>query len=138
MKQLLIFALLTFSSVALAKFDTASIDHVELDKANMNIKMVVALGAPCDQVALPQVVQDEQNPTVFKILAQVTHITSGACIDMTAHKVKTVSLPALMEVADAKLQKLATYTFRFEGSETVLYIPGDRLMTSIQPEFAAE
>jgi hypothetical protein len=139
MKQLLIFALLTFSSAALADtFSDAKIDSVKLDKNKMNIDLFVELGEPCDQIALPQVIQDEHNPTVFKIQAQVREPSSGECIEMISHKHKIVSLPALLEASSAKLQKLATYTFRFEGTDTVIYVPGDSLMTSIQPDFQTE
>ena len=137
MKHILIATIAIFSSVTFADtFPNAQIDGVVLNPKNMHVIMRVRTASVCDQVALPQLIQDANNPTVFKVQA-IAHKAAGVCISMI-EKFSEVSLPALMEVSSVKLSKLANYTFEFEGTDQTLIVPGDHLMTSIQPEFQNE
>jgi hypothetical protein len=137
MKNIIMIGLLALSSTAFADtFSNATIDSVMLDKS-MHLMMTIKM-SPCDEVALPQLVRDEKNPTVFTVQAVARKTNNDACISMITEKPQVVSLPALMEVASAKLSKLVMYTFKFEGIDTTLIVPGQSLMTSIQPDFQAE
>ena len=129
------------SSIALADtFTDIKIDSVNLDSKSMNLILGVK-ATPCDQIASPQLIQDESNPTVFKIQAMIRK-ANGACISselaMIGEKHQIVSLPALMEVSSAKVSKYESYTFKFEGNDVQLIVPGNRLAATIQPEFQAE
>lgn len=141
MKHLLLTALMMISSAAVADtFTDIKIDSVNLDSKTMNLILGVKTN-PCDQVASPQLIQDEKNPTVYRIQAMVRKAT-GACVTselaLIGEKHQVVSLPALMEISSAKVSKYANYTFKFEGNEIELIVPGNRLVASIQPEYQAE
>lgn len=143
MKHLVLATLMFFiSSAALADtFTDAKIDKVALDNKTMNLILSVRTDTPCDQIASPQLIQDQKNPTVYKIQALVRKAT-GTCIAseivLAGEKHKIVSLPALMEVSAAKISKFTNYTFIFEGNDAVLIVPGNRLVATIQPEYQAE
>lgn len=141
MKHLLIATLVMISSAAFADtFSDIKIDSVNLDSKTMNLMLSVKAN-PCDQVASPQLIQDQSNPTVYRIQAMIRK-ANGVCVSselaMIGEKHQIVSLPALMEVSSAKVSKYESYTFKFEGNDIELIVPGNRLVSSIQPEFQAE
>ncbi len=117
----------------LSTFLPAHVESAFLDNKTMNIVMSVKLSDPCDQIATPQVVVDQNNPTHIK-LEVLSRKSGDGCIEMTTDKIQTVNLPSLLEMSNVSISKYKTYTILFDESDTELVVPGKNLVISTQPQ----